>query len=105
MDWIHAEDSSVFKEALDSGAGCAQARHRAKQRDWVPFDWQAKTENGEVFVFGRLALELRRPTSPAPIAPGKTATQAETLEAMALVVEAMNPEMRCYRLGLVIAVT
>lgn len=93
IDWIHPEDRAVIKEALDSGAGYAWARHRTKHHDWVPFDWQVETADGGVFVLGRLASES--PMSPASFAPSKSNTQAEALEAMALVVEAKNPEMRC----------
>ena len=95
LEWIHPEDRGVLKKALDSGAGSARARHGTKRGEWVGFDWLVKTGERGTFALGRLAHESGIPAGPAAVSPAAPAGKAETLKAMALIVEASNPGMRC----------
>ena len=95
LEWIHPEDRGVLKKALDSGAGSARARHGTKRGEWVGFDWLVKTGERGTFALGRLAHESSIPAGPAAVSPAAPAGKAETLKAMALIVEASNPGMRC----------
>lgn len=95
VEWIHPDDQAALKRALDSGAGFAHARHRTKTEDWVCFDWLVKTGEGGTFALGRLGPEPGTPARPSSAAATAAASKAETLEAMARIVETSNPGMRC----------
>ncbi len=93
LDWIHPEDRSALGAALKSGSGSVSARHSTMRRDeWICFDWTVKTAAEGAFAFGRVAGTSGTSTTPEFAA---AATKAEALEAMALIVEASNPGMRC----------
>ena len=92
LDWIHPEDKAALEEVITTGSGSVRARHSTKRNDeWVCFDWSVKTGADGAFALGHLAGTLRVPTRAAVSA----ATKGEALVAMALIVEASNPGMRC----------
>ena len=92
LEWIHPEDQTALGTVLKAGSGSVRARHGAKRMDeWVWFDWLVKTGATGVFAFGRLGGD----GSAKPGATAAAGTQAEALRAMALIVEASNPGMRC----------
>jgi len=96
LGWIHPEDRESLSRAVDAGHGCATARHQTKQGEWTSFDWQFRTDADIVVALGLLHDESD--VVAEQLAPGGTpkhATQAEGLEAMALIVEAKHPGMRC----------
>jgi two-component system cell cycle sensor histidine kinase/response regulator CckA len=92
LDWIHPEDQRDLQEALTHGSGSVHARHGTKRSgEWVCFEWSVKTGVDGAFALGRLA-NASGDSSTGAIT---TATKGEALEAMALIVEASNPGMRC----------
>ena len=96
LEWIHPEDRESLARALDAGDGCVNARHQTKQGEWAALDWRVRTDAGTVVALGLLRDESEfAADSPAPEAPSERATHADTLEAMALIVEAKNPGKRC----------
>ena len=80
---------------IDSGTGSARARHGTKKGEWVCFDWLVKAGESGAFALGRLAGESGVPTRSAAAMPAAATERAETLKAMALIVEASNPGLRC----------
>jgi signal transduction histidine kinase/ActR/RegA family two-component response regulator len=92
LEWIHPEDQGALGKALTIGSGSVRARHSTKRKDdWLYFDWSVKTGADGVFALGRLA----GPSGALTNAGLTAATKGEGLEAMALIVEASNPGMRC----------
>jgi len=93
---IHPEDQGSLRTALDHGTGCAKARHRTASGGWVDFDWHVKQHDGETVALGlhHDPIETAAPREePSPST--LRGTMADTLDAMARVVEVKNPGMRC----------
>ncbi|MHC4954872.1 MAG: response regulator [Planctomycetota bacterium] len=96
LEWIHPEDRESLQRALDAGAGCAMARHATKLGQWLPFGWRVKTDAGRVVALGLLHDRFDVAADPTDASPSpRSATLAETLRSMALIVEAKNPGLRC----------
>ncbi len=95
-EWIHPDDREALQRAVDAGEGCVRARHRTRRGEWIPFDWQVRTHDGDVVALGLLhtgsTAEVPRRAAGTPV---ERTTMAETLEAMARIAEAKNPGMRC----------
>ena len=96
LDWIHPDDISPLEHALRAGTGATIARHRAKNGEWVRFDWMVKSDCCGTFAFGRFSTNVDG-QGDQPKASGDTAaaTASETLNSMALIVETSNPGLRC----------
>ena len=95
LEWVHPEDQEALEQAVSVGEGSACARHRTERGEWVPFDWRVRTEAGRPVTLG-LLHGLPEDVKPTPAQPrGLRTTMAETLDAMALIVEAKNPGLRC----------
>ena len=96
LDWIHADDRTALEETLTLGEGRARARHRDSAGRWLPFEWRVSTHAGGVVALGLCGgqneVAAERPT---PNALPPPPTMGDTLDAMARVVEAKNPGMRC----------
>ncbi len=95
LEWIHPEDRGTLERGMKAGAGTVLARHETPTGDWVPFEWHVKPHAG-----GTSLLGLRHCDPPAvedrPVpAPARRNSLAETLDAMALIVEDTNPGMLC----------
>jgi GAF domain-containing protein len=95
-DWIHPDDRPAFQAALDARTGCVVARHRRADGEWVELAWQLR-EGGQGCV--ALGRPEAAPQSTAPhmqrSALTVSASRTDTLHAMAKIVEAKNPGMRC----------
>lgn len=94
--WIHADDVSAFEAAASRGRGTVTARHATEAGSWEPMEWTFRAHEGLTLALGQTTHveegQLRRPAaSPSRIA----GTQAETLNAMAQIVEAKNTGLRC----------
>ncbi|MDA1266576.1 MAG: response regulator [Planctomycetota bacterium] len=96
LDWIHPDDREHLARALAAGVGCLTARHRTRDGEWLALDWRIRTDAGEVVALGRLLAERAKTDAQGS---GEEAeprvSLSQTLEAMALIVEAKNPGMRC----------
>jgi len=96
LDWIHPEDRQLLQEALEAGAGSVRARHQAGDNEWLPLDWSVKTHSSQVVAMGRSPLaEPEAGTADTADARPPRGVLSETLETMALIVEAKNPGMKC----------
>lgn len=72
------------------------ARHRTLEGGWIPLNWKVRSVSEGVVALGspaRLSADAGEPWHFA--APSDGTARASTLEAMALVVEAKNPGLRC----------
>ena len=101
-EWVHPEDWPQLEELIGAGEGEMSARHRTRMGVWVGFDWQVKVCGQDTVVLGRQqatpgSSSRTRTTrsADAPRAETPAETLAETLRAMALIVEAKNPGLRC----------
>ena len=96
LDWIHPEDREAVEQALAAGKGGAMARHRTRLDSWFPFRWQVKTDMGQTVALGifddRFEVAEDESGSGGVSAP---VTLEDTLNAMARIIEAKNPGMRC----------
>jgi signal transduction histidine kinase/ActR/RegA family two-component response regulator len=97
LEWIHPDDRPKLEMVLSAEVGAANARHRTKAGDWLPFAWQVKMHSGcELAALGLLLRESDADDEPAEVdTSGPRKTMSEILEAMALIVESKNPGMRC----------
>jgi hypothetical protein len=103
-EWIHPDDRPAFQAALDARTGCVVARHRRADGGWVELAWQLRVGDDGCVAFGRpeaaaQAAPEAAPQATAPHAPRPKPrigpTRSDTLQAMAKIVEAKNPGMRC----------
>jgi signal transduction histidine kinase/ActR/RegA family two-component response regulator len=96
LDWIHPEDRDSLRAALETGSGQAHGRHMTASGGWLSLDWEVKTGPDGIALIG--LPHLPRPLTNL-ISPESQLDQAgklsETLNAMALIVEAKNPGMMC----------
>jgi len=96
LDWIEPTDRARFQEALNTGHGALQCRHRTRQGGWVAFDWEVRSEGQRQFVFGvlpgRKRAKLERPKAQPRRLPD---SMVEVLEAMTVVIEDKHPGMKC----------
>ena len=94
--WIHPEDREALVQCLEREEGRARARHRTASGDWVPFDWRVKPHHGGAVALGLFHQELEAASStPANKTSSERSSMGRTLDAMALIVEAKNPGMKC----------
>jgi len=99
LDWIHPEDRAAFEVAARScqGAECTKlhaARHNTKAGEWVQMQWRFRDHNGQVFATGQPAADATALAKPSG-QPDDATSLAETLDAMARIVETSNPGMLC----------
>ncbi len=95
LEWIHPEDRAEMKRALDSGNGRVSARHRKRSGGWGVLDWQIRTHDDQVVALGRGVARERSLSEGEGDRRTPHATLYETLDTMALIVEAKNPGLRC----------
>lgn len=96
LDWVHPDDRSALSELLDAGQGVATARHATRDGEWLEFEWRVRTHAGESVVLGlRAGTCSGSPEATADARARERRTMPETLAAMARIVEAKNPGMRC----------
>lgn len=94
--WIHPEDREALMQRLERGEGRVQARHRTASGDWVPFDWQVRKHHDGAVALGLFHQEREAASStPASRTSPDRSSMGKTLDAMALIVEAKNPGMKC----------
>ncbi len=95
-EWIHPDDWPSLEEAMVSGEGQVSARHSARDGSWILVDWDVRTDQGTTVAFGVVGHDEQPLRSP-PLSRSGTlaANNIETLEAMARIVEAKNPGLRC----------
>jgi len=96
LEWIHPNDRQALEQAMGAKEGCTSARHRAKDGEWICFNWHVRMYSGEVVVLGLYRDDSDARTDLAEAAvltPRKTL--ADTLQTMASIVENTNPGMRC----------
>ncbi|MEM7415884.1 MAG: response regulator [Gemmatimonadota bacterium] len=96
IEWIHKEDRAAFQAGIKSGSCRVFARHEAADDSWTEIEWTFREHAGTVVALGQTSIgtEVTPQASaetPSPIA----GTRAETLDAMARIVEAKNPGLRC----------
>ena len=93
LEWIHEEDRAGLEARLKAGEGCVTARHRTADGGWMAFDWQVRRQGGMRIVMG---LGGRGCASVVQeVSTSLRATMAETLDAMARIVELKNPGLLC----------
>ncbi len=95
LKWIHPEERASLEAVLKAETGCATARHQTKEGKWLPFDWQVRTHTDGCAVLGRHRDSTIVSRQEAMQSPYPHGTLAQTLEAMARIVEARNPGMLC----------
>ncbi len=104
LDWIEPSHHDAFRELLLSGGGSLCALHRTKSGAPVPMAWHIRDERGGPVALGVLVetedaeahpdaerFDVPRGMPGGPIDDGL----AETLRAMALIVEERHPGRRC----------
>ncbi|MEM7232704.1 MAG: GAF domain-containing protein [Planctomycetota bacterium] len=98
LEWIHPDDRACFQRVLDRGEheGTFQARHATRDGNWVAFEWRIRSEDHDLVALGRLqragSSGANRSTTTTS---GSEDTLAETLKAMALIVEDQYPGKLC----------
>jgi len=96
LEWIHPDDREAFGRALESGAGCVDARHVSRLGSWFPFRWELKSDCGATVALGvlhdRFDVALEDAIPAGLTSAGDLTAQ---LVVMAKIVEAKNPGMRC----------
>ena len=98
LEWLHEGDRAGFVVASRActSESCSQqvvARHATKSGNWVNMVWRLRQHNGECFATGEPGSELAVATSTARA--GDAGNLAQTLDAMARIVESNNPGMLC----------
>jgi len=93
--WIHADDREELEQAMASD-GCARARIQTRAGEWVLLEWSVRHEDDSSAVLGLLAEAV--PNAPNGLERTESdfrSTILQTLDAMARIVEAMNPGLKC----------
>lgn len=100
--WIDTRDQETFRELLEGGGGTIRARHRSKTGEPVPMDWEIRREEHGLVALGVLAHRASKPPVPRAEDAGRGLpgnliddTLAETLKAMALIIEDQHPGRLC----------
>lgn len=94
-EWIHPEDQSAFAKISDSEQEIL-ARHRGGDGTWHHFAWRARQHKNALVFLGRSQSEAEFIERSDPVLGSPfRASLAETLEAMARIVERKNPGLRC----------
>lgn len=96
VDWIHPDDRAAFQAGVTNGSRRVFARHECQDGSWTEIEWAFREHDGAVVALGQSSVDAEVvphavASTPSPIA----STRAETLEAMARIVEAKNPGLRC----------
>lgn len=95
LEWIHAEDRPALEKAIDEG-GCTSARIETKDGGWVTFDWSVRTDcDKNTATLGLLTSPDPTPSTHSTVVRSHKSKILGTLDAMARVVEAHNPGLRC----------
>jgi PAS domain S-box-containing protein len=96
LEWIHPDDREALERALVAGEASVDARHESRLGSWFPFRWNVKSDGDSTVALGvlhdRFDVVLDDPT---PRALSESGTLNGLLVAMARIVEAKNPGMRC----------
>jgi len=96
LDWIDPADRAHAQQALEADEGSFRAHHLARDGDSVEFDWEVRRQGGRQVAFGLRHDRARYiDRSVEPRAAKAPETMHETLAAMALIVEAERPGMKC----------
>lgn len=102
VDCISPSDRSAVQCLVDAGFGRTRARHRTEGADPIYIDWELRTEDHGVVALGVLAGQAdnsatRTELPPAAVRQAGSAydTLADTLRAMALIVEDRHPGRYC----------
>ena len=96
LEHVLAEDRAAFEEALKAREDSVRARLATPRGEVFEFDWRLREDDGGLFALGT-SRAVGPSSSGAPAALGHLprTTLERTLDAMARIVEAKNPGMRC----------
>ncbi|MGI9259688.1 MAG: ATP-binding protein [Gammaproteobacteria bacterium] len=95
LDWIHPDDRESLEAVVEGRGGCVDARHETRDGGWLSFDWNVRRFRTGYAVLGRVSDTREALGSKVAPSPSRHATMAQTLDAMARIVEAQNPGMLC----------
>ncbi len=98
VEWIHPDDWQQLEDAIERRDEAPTiARHRAADGTWVSLQWRIRQHEGHGVILGTRPSLSAPLMEPSPRIPAETANSgiAETLAAMAQIVESKNPGMLC----------
>lgn len=95
LDWIHPDDREHLQQIIDAQDGSTEARHAARNRGWLPFNWSVRKLEQGYALLGRAATRHDDALSQGIGPTSGHSSMAKTLEQMAKIVETQNPGFLC----------
>jgi signal transduction histidine kinase len=94
-DWIHPDDRAELERARRQPGSAVIARHAARDSEWIAIAWRLRTEGGREYALGRPATSTSGRGEQPRREVSARSSMGRMLDAMARIVEAKNPGMRC----------
>ena len=94
-EWIHPDDRAALTQALSQTSSDFSARHASRSNGWIPINWRVRNDGGRWYAFGDPRPGPATTPGPARRASDSKTAMGRMLDAMALIVEARNPGLRC----------